>query len=360
MIHIFGMIMLLLSPLAWAANCNEQLDESTPGSRFILNHDGTVVDRETGLMWMRCVLGQNWNGKTCLEPKPWFIHRNWATAMKDAGRIRYAGYDDWYLPSVEELLSIVEHRCQDPTINSDVFPNAPSAPHWTRESYDKNHDYAWRVNFKNGKDNADIKENPSYVARLVRGRFQGTAKSERESVKPGVLDIEMSSDALKQQRRQYLRLWQDDIHDPDNPEAVLLQNPAESMADFTHNEWGRVDWMEALESGEIEPKTGLYGNEPMQVIDLDIIMRDTGDMPWVRFPHKPHTQWLACKNCHPDPFPYREGIVKFSMNDVLLGKYCGICHGKVAFSTMLCDTCHSVTPDNNTSTTGTAGPASAR
>jgi c(7)-type cytochrome triheme protein len=348
--HTLTLMLLVLTPVVWAATCNEHIDASTPSSQFVVNPDGTVVDQTTGLMWMRCVLGQNWNGKTCLEPKPWFTHRNWATAMKDAGRIQYAGYDDWYLPSVDELLTIVEQRCEDPAINSEVFPNAPAAPHWTRESYSKNHDYAWRVNFKNGKDNADIKENPSYVARLVRGQFLGRNKPQVQ--KPSPLDVDMSSEALKLKRREHAKLWQDDIHDINNPDMVLLQNPSESMADFTRNSWGRVDWMEALTSGEIEPKTGRHSNEPMQVIDLDIIMKDTGDMPWVKFPHTQHTHWLACKNCHPEPFPYREGIVKFNMNDVLTGKYCGICHGKVAFSTMICDNCHSVAKDTAASVPG--------
>jgi c(7)-type cytochrome triheme protein len=339
LIYILPLALLLVTTLAWAS-CNEHIDPSTPNSQFTVNHDGTVVDNSTGLMWMRCVLGQHWDGKTCLEPKPWFTHRSWAGAMKDAGKSRYAGYDDWHLPSVDELMSIIERRCEDPAVNSEIFPNVPAAPHWTRESYSTNHDYAWRINFKNGKDNADIKENPSYVARLVRGNFQGTAKPMLP--KPSALDVDMSTEALKLKRRQHIKLWQDDIHDINNPAMVMLQNPAESMADFTHNSWGRVDWMEALDSGEIEPKSGLHSDEPMQVIDLDIIMQDTGEMPWVKFPHTPHTKWLACSNCHPNPFPYRQGIVKFNMNDVLTGKYCGLCHGKVAFSPMICDNCHSV------------------
>ncbi len=337
-------LVVCLLPLSFtvlAQDCNKHLEASTPSARFETLRDGTVVDKRTGLMWMRCILGQNWNGEICQQPKPWFTHRTWAQAMQDAERSRYAGYDDWRLPTLDELKSIVEQRCQDPTINTEIFPATVADSHWTMDSYQSNQDYAWRINFQNGRENADIKENVSYVARLVRGEYR-TPSAIAATPKLTPDDVEMSTEALKKQRRQHVKLWQDDIHDMTSPGMVLLQNPAESMADFTHNSWGRVDWMHALESGEINPNSGVNSNDPMLVIDLDIIMKDTGDMDYVRFPHRPHTQWLACSNCHPDPFPYREGLVKFSMNDVLVGKYCGKCHGKVSFSPMICDICHSV------------------
>ena len=67
-----------------------------------------------------------------------------------------------------------------------------------------------------------------------------------------------------------------------------------------------------------------------------------GFMPWVRFPHKPHTKWLACSNCHPAIFLPQEGANDISMNKVLRGEYCGVCHDKVAFSLFVCERCHSV------------------
>jgi hypothetical protein len=38
---------------------------SAPTERFADNRDGTVTDNGSGLMWMRCALGQSWTGKTC-------------------------------------------------------------------------------------------------------------------------------------------------------------------------------------------------------------------------------------------------------------------------------------------------------
>ena len=36
----------------------------------------------------------------------------------------------------------------------------------------------------------------------------------------------------------------------------------------------------------------------MQVLKLDIVMRNTAEMPYVTFPHESHTMWLECSNCH--------------------------------------------------------------
>ncbi len=80
-----------------------------------------------------------------------------------------------------------------------------------------------------------------------------------------------------------------------------------------------------------------------EVLDLDVIMRNTREMPPVRFPHKAHTLWLACANCHPEPFEPRAGANRIAMADIFRGRYCGVCHDRVAFITFYsCPRCHSV------------------
>ena len=80
----------------------------------------------------------------------------------------------------------------------------------------------------------------------------------------------------------------------------------------------------------------------MQKLDQDIIMKDTLEMPWVVFPHRQHTEWLACSNCHPKPFAEQSGVNDISMDEIFRGNYCGQCHDRVAFSIFLCERCHSV------------------
>ncbi len=69
---------------------------------FIPQGNGTVIDKRTGLQWMRCSLGQVWTGKTCKgEPSQY----TWNDANNQ--QIDFAGYNDWRLPTIWELETLV-------------------------------------------------------------------------------------------------------------------------------------------------------------------------------------------------------------------------------------------------------------
>ncbi len=103
-----------------------------------------------------------------------------------------------------------------------------------------------------------------------------------------------------------------------------------------------VDWVAALRQGLITPKDRLRPGAAPEHLSTDIIMPRTAAMPMVRFPHRAHTEWLDCSNCHDDPFAKKKGAHRINMEDILAGKYCGTCHGAVAFPPTDCLRCHSV------------------
>jgi len=61
---------------------------------FVDNGDGTVTDRATGLVWTKADSG-----------KP----MDWQQALAYAESLKLAGHDDWRLPNVKELQSIVDY-----------------------------------------------------------------------------------------------------------------------------------------------------------------------------------------------------------------------------------------------------------
>jgi len=135
----------------------------------------------------------------------------------------------------------------------------------------------------------------------------------------------------------------DGIHDPSNITVKYLQQPYDAMANFPRDNAGIVDWVQVLEQGLIDPRKSVDGKGEMFAVDFDIIFKNTASMPNVRFPHRQHTEWLTCANCHPAIFIPQKGANPISMNEIIQGKYCGVCHGKVAFPpTMNCGRCHSV------------------
>lgn len=134
--------------------------------------------------------------------------------------------------------------------------------------------------------------------------------------------------------------------DPGNPALRQLQPYEEAVAGLPMDANGFPDWMAALRTGKIQPRASLSGADSgMDVLDLDVIMRNTRDMPWVRFPHRSHTLWLGCNSCHPQPFATKAGATEIRMADIFRGQHCGMCHDRIAFVTFFsCARCHSVTP----------------
>ncbi len=136
---------------------------------------------------------------------------------------------------------------------------------------------------------------------------------------------------------------EDGTHDPTDEAVRVLQEPYVGMKGFPRDNQGLVDWIQALEKGYINPRKGLTGKEQMFPVDFDIIFTNTRSMPYVRFPHRQHTEWLTCGNCHPLIFIPQKGGNPITMSAIIQGQFCGVCHGKVAFPpTKNCGRCHSV------------------
>lgn len=136
---------------------------------------------------------------------------------------------------------------------------------------------------------------------------------------------------------------EDGIHDPDNDGTHTLQPPMQAFSILPRSSAGNhVNWVQALEQRKITPRYDrLDPNAAPVVMDLNIVREVKGSMPDVVYPHKQHTEWLDCSNCHPAIFIPQKGANQISMAAILLGQKCGVCHGKVAFPVSECRFCHS-------------------
>ncbi len=138
---------------------------------------------------------------------------------------------------------------------------------------------------------------------------------------------------------------EDGIHDVENEATFILQSPREAFAELPKTAFGNyVDWVKAIDQKLLRPRWDrLNSAEEPFVMDLDIVRPVKASVPDVVFPHRQHTEWLFCSNCHPAIFIPQKGANQINMSAILLGRKCGVCHGKVSFpiTTKSCRKCHS-------------------
>lgn len=151
---------LMMACTAQAQTCTSGVGETAPETNFTDNEDGTVTDNTTGLMWMRCSLGQTWDQTTttCTGDA---TAMTWQEALQATYGYEYAGNNDWRLPNIKQLLSITEKSCVRPSINEDIFPETTSDDYWTSTPSLTDYTMAWVVAFFNSSNS--LKEKDAFI-----------------------------------------------------------------------------------------------------------------------------------------------------------------------------------------------------
>lgn len=155
-----------LSALQAGAVCNDFLNASAPADRFVVE-EATAVDLHTGLRWARCAAGYDWAGGACIRNTQLAESFDWQSALQYSTAATYAGEAGWRLPNKNELDSLVERKCEQPAINSEVFPGTDSVNFWTNSMVPHNVGRAWSINFGRGDHNTTTRDTELGV-RLVK------------------------------------------------------------------------------------------------------------------------------------------------------------------------------------------------
>jgi len=154
----------------------KQLKKDRRDVRYLNRKAGVVTDAKTGLMWIACSIGQEWNGERCVGEAEEYLRPEGISLAKG---LVYADYNDWRLPTRTELHSIVDcsharlgfkladdgniqvkngvpqnGKClgkyQKPTIDLTVFPDTLPGLYWSY-SYNARTNYsAWAISFGSG------------------------------------------------------------------------------------------------------------------------------------------------------------------------------------------------------------------
>lgn len=101
-----------------------------------------VLDNTTGLMWS----AQDANNNDV-------DHDGAEAAVAALNTSKLAGFDDWDMPTVEELFCLADRSHADPAIDTDFFPSCKIDWYWTKIPYASSSALAWIVNFSYGSSN---------------------------------------------------------------------------------------------------------------------------------------------------------------------------------------------------------------
>lgn len=117
-----------------------------------------VNDSRTGLIWSR----ENVPGG----------QMKWKEAQKACEAMRIGGYSDWRMPTIRELLSLVDYEKSSPAIDP-AFKCEPAA-YWSATAYAPSPgDLAWVVNFDGGYSDWYLQSNEYFVRAVRAGQLIG-------------------------------------------------------------------------------------------------------------------------------------------------------------------------------------------
>ena len=121
--------------------------------KFMENGNATVTDENTGLMWQ--------STETRAE--------NWQQALSYCQTLDLAGFNDWRLPSIRELSTLVNDSRTNPSIDTIFFPGCRPGPYWSSTTYTQHPGFAWYVGFDDGLERNGGYKGRRYFIRAVRG-----------------------------------------------------------------------------------------------------------------------------------------------------------------------------------------------
>lgn len=157
-----------------------------------------VLDNNTGLMWQQTISANKYT---------WGSAVSWDKAVSYCNNMSYAGYDDWRLPTPQELLTIVDNSKYDPAIDETYFPDTPSDSFGSSSTYVNNTSRAWIAHFSYGIV-TNSNDDDSYYVRCVRGVSLQNSTFNSTTINGDVIVTDSKTGLVWQKTYETGKTWQ--------------------------------------------------------------------------------------------------------------------------------------------------------
>lgn len=152
-----------LDPAPTGSDGNLMKGATWPTPRFTVGSGATancITDNLTGLTWLRDGDLANGGG----------VVLKWESAIQIASTGSWCGYNDWRLPNIREIMSLINYSQQYTTWLIDAgFANLDTTTYWSSTTMPSNPTKAWTGSIKNGYNSEQSKANSSSYVLPVRG-----------------------------------------------------------------------------------------------------------------------------------------------------------------------------------------------
>ena len=142
-------LIVLISSVFFVSGCTEKFI----GSEDKIFADKVFTDSATGLTW------QTTDTK-----------KDWEAAIAYCEELDYANHQDWHLPSIRALETIVVITNPGIAIDLVTFPQTKPSHYWSATTYEGRDGAAYAIDFSNGMTISDEKKAFELYVRCVRKR----------------------------------------------------------------------------------------------------------------------------------------------------------------------------------------------
>ena len=170
LLSLFSVFATFICPMivfSQTARSELPVDKTIIKSGKFMAREHLVIDLQNGVEWMRCSVGQVWNGSGCDGEALKLSQEDVSKAIVIANDQLGPG---WRLPTRIELEGLVCKKCAPVKIELDSFPDTLAEPYWTGEVNGFAPRHIWTVNFMTGHTYGRFFPTQEVLFRLVRDR----------------------------------------------------------------------------------------------------------------------------------------------------------------------------------------------